>query len=98
MSQSNFDWSKSYLHPAPWNMDFPPLALHDMFFSSAAREAAHPMLDFMGRKYSYSEMAMQVRRIAKALQDRGIDLFVEAFDGATRIVEEKRVRLLTEGS
>jgi hypothetical protein len=40
MSQSNFDWSKSYLHPAPWNMDFPPLALHEMFFSSAAREAA----------------------------------------------------------
>nr|MBP7952437.1 AMP-binding protein [Sphingorhabdus sp.] len=72
MSQSNFDWSKSYLHPAPWNMDFPPLALHDMFFDSAAREAAHPMLDFMGRKYSYNEMAMQVRRIAKALQDRGI--------------------------
>lgn len=71
-SHSEFDWSVSYLHPARWQMEFPPLALHQMFFDSAEREGAKPMLDFMGRKYSYAEMAAAVRRVAKGLQDKGI--------------------------
>ncbi|MFC4290890.1 AMP-binding protein [Sphingorhabdus arenilitoris] len=72
ISHSEFDWSKSYLHPSSWRMEFPPLALHEMFFESASREGARPMLDFMGRKFSYAEMAVAVRRVAKGLQDKGI--------------------------
>jgi len=72
MSRNNFNWSQGYLHPSPWKMEFPPLALHQMFFDSAEREGAKPMLDFLGRKYSYSEMADAVRRVAKGLQDKGI--------------------------
>ena len=71
-SQSNFDWSASYLHPSKWNEEFPPLALHTMFFNSAAREGKKPMLDFMGRKYSYAEMAKAVRHVAAGLQRKGI--------------------------
>jgi long-chain acyl-CoA synthetase len=72
MSRNNFDWSSRYAHPAPWQMEFPPLALHRMFFDSADRAGQKPMLDFMGRKYSYAEMANAVRRVAKGLQNNGI--------------------------
>jgi long-chain acyl-CoA synthetase len=65
-------WTKNYLHPAQWEQNLPPLALHDMFFRSAERMMAAPLADFMGRKYSYAEMAEYVRRFAKGLQLRGI--------------------------
>ncbi len=66
------DWTQGYLHPAKWQMEFPPLALHEMFFASAQRMGNAPLLDFMGRKYSYAEMANTVRKIAAGLQALGI--------------------------
>ncbi len=65
-------WTKNYLHPAKWDHQFAPLALHDMFFESAQRMGAAALADFMGRKYSYADMADAVRRVAKGLQDKGI--------------------------
>ncbi len=61
-----------YLHPAPWAQNFAPLAVHDMHFASADRTPTANLADFMGRKFSYSEIVRQVRCFAKALQDRGI--------------------------
>ncbi|HEV7233004.1 MAG TPA: AMP-binding protein, partial [Sphingorhabdus sp.] len=66
------EWTKNYLHPAKWEQHFAPLALHDMFFEAAKRKGTAPLADFMGRKYSYSEMADAVCRVAKGLQDKGI--------------------------
>ncbi len=43
-------------------------------------------------------LGIDLERVGAQLQDQGIDLFVDAFDGLTRIVEEKRVKLLEEGS
>jgi long-chain acyl-CoA synthetase len=65
-------WTTDYLHPVKWDQDFPPLALHDMFFQSAERMGKAALADFMGRKYSYADMADSVRRVAKGLQDKGI--------------------------
>ena len=65
-------WAKNYLHPAKWEQHFPPLALHDMFLEAAERMGKASLADFMGRKYSYAEMAAAVRRVAKGLQDKGI--------------------------
>lgn len=65
-------WEKNYIHPAPWDLDLPPLLLHDMFFASAQRKGDAPLLDFMGRKYSYAEMESAVRRVAAGLQARGV--------------------------
>jgi transaldolase len=45
-----------------------------------------------------SQLGIDMERVGATLQDQGVDLFVEAFDGVTRIVEEKRERLLAEGS
>jgi long-chain acyl-CoA synthetase len=72
MSHNSFDWSRSYLHPASWTIDLPPLALHQMFFESAKLRSDAAMLDFLGRKYSYAQVAGAVRRVAKGLQQRGV--------------------------
>lgn len=48
------------------------LAVHEMFFASVARAGTKPLADFMGRKYSYAEMAVAVRQVAKGLQDLGV--------------------------
>ena len=65
-------WTSNFLHPSPWTQEFAPLSVHDMFFRSAERMGAAPLADFMGRKYSYAEIAVSVRRFAKGLQLRGI--------------------------
>ncbi len=65
-------WTSNYLHPSSWNQNFAPLSVHDMFFRSAARMGAAPLADFMGRKYSYAEIAISVRKFARGLQLRGI--------------------------
>ena len=66
------NWTTNYLHPTKWDQQFAPLALHDMFFASAERMGGAALADFMGRKYSYAEMADAVRRVAKGLQNKGI--------------------------
>lgn len=68
----DMNWTKNYLHPVKWDQHFPPLALHDMFFEAAERMGNAALADFMGRKYSYAEMAGAVRRVARGLQDKGI--------------------------
>ncbi len=65
-------WTSNYLHPSSWSQNFAPLSVHDMFFGSAARMTSAPLADFMGRKYSYADMADSVRKFAKGLQQRGI--------------------------
>jgi long-chain acyl-CoA synthetase len=66
------DWTKGYLHPVKWDTQFPPLALHDMFFAAAKHMGTGPLLDFMGRKFSYSAVAAQACKVAAGLQARGI--------------------------
>lgn len=65
-------WTSNYLHPSPWAQEFSPLAVHDMFFRSAKRMGTAPLADFMGRKYSYSDIEVRVHKFAKGLQLRGI--------------------------
>ena len=57
-----------------------------------AIDEAHRLLRELG------QLGIDLERVGAQLQEQGVDRFVEAFDGATRIVEEKRVRLLAEGS
>ncbi len=69
---SRFSWSTDYRHPTAWDQDFPPLSLPDMLAASAARRGDAPMLDFLGRQFSYAEVADGVARVARGLQQRGI--------------------------
>jgi long-chain acyl-CoA synthetase len=69
---TNTPWTTNYLHPTKWDQHFAPMALHDMFFESAERMEGAALADFMGRKYSYAEMADAVRHVAKGLQGKGV--------------------------
>ncbi|MEP2988431.1 MAG: long-chain fatty acid--CoA ligase [Parasphingorhabdus sp.] len=65
-------WKSRYNHPTQWDQFFSPLSMPAMFFASAGRRGDANLLDFMGRKYSYAEVAAGVTQIAKGLQDLGI--------------------------
>ncbi|MGQ3230201.1 MAG: long-chain-fatty-acid--CoA ligase [Blastomonas fulva] len=65
-------WTTHYNHPCAWDQQFPPLSLPEMLFRSAERKGTAPLLDFMGRKYSYAETAQGARRVAKGLQAMGV--------------------------
>lgn len=65
-------WARHYDHPSQWDVRFPPLSLPDMFFASALRHGPRPLLDFMGRTYSFTKVADGVRRFAAGLQAMGV--------------------------
>ncbi|ABF51893.1 AMP-binding protein [Sphingopyxis alaskensis] len=69
---SRFSWSTEYHHPTDWDQSFAPLSLPDMFAASVARKGEAPMLDFMGRQFSYVEVALGVQRVARGLQLLGL--------------------------
>ncbi len=69
---SAFSWSTHYRHPAQWDQAFAPLSLPEMLAAAVAERGDAPMLDFMGRRFSYSEVADGVARVARGLQDLGI--------------------------
>lgn len=65
-------WREHYIHPVPWDQNFPPLSVVDMVVDSATAHPDGVMLDFMGRKTSYGEMLSLIRRGAAGLQHMGI--------------------------
>ena len=49
-----------------------PLSLPGMFFASVAQDPTAPLIDFLGRRFSYGQIAAEARAIAAGLQARGI--------------------------
>ncbi len=66
-------WREHYVHPTPWDQDFAPLTLPAMFDAAATRMGSAPLLDFMGRRFSYAEVADGVRRVACGLRRLGVE-------------------------
>ncbi len=64
-------WRTAYRHPVPWDSDYPPLSMPALFDAAAARHADRPAIDFLGRRYSYAELADGVRRVATGLAALG---------------------------
>ncbi|MCW5646132.1 MAG: long-chain fatty acid--CoA ligase [Sphingopyxis sp.] len=69
---SEFSWSTDYRHPTDWDQSFAPLSLPDMLAASVARRGDAPMLDFMGRRFSYARVARGAARVARGLQQLGL--------------------------
>ncbi|MEY4473985.1 MAG: hypothetical protein RL671_2289, partial [Pseudomonadota bacterium] len=65
-------WQVHYAHPTPWDTDFPPLSVPQMFADSAARFADRPLVDFLGRTFSYADLHAEARAFAAGLQQLGI--------------------------
>ena len=60
-----------YLHPTPWATDYAPLSVPAMFDAAAGRFGSRPLIDFMGRRYRYDEVADAARRVAAGLAALG---------------------------
>jgi long-chain acyl-CoA synthetase len=65
-------WRTAYRHPSPWDQAFAPMTLPQMFEAAAARMGKAPFLDFLGRRYSYADVAGAVKRVACGLQRMGV--------------------------
>ena len=65
------DWHAGYRHPTPWAEVFPPESLVALFDTSAERFASRPLIDFLGRRYTYAEVADGARRVAAGLARLG---------------------------
>ena len=65
-------WARHFDHPMPWQTDFPSLSMNAMFAASAQKFAQRQMLDFLGRKYSFAQVAAAVKRAAAGFQALGV--------------------------
>ncbi|MES2158362.1 MAG: long-chain fatty acid--CoA ligase [Pseudomonadota bacterium] len=65
-------WREQYQHPTVWDRTFPPLSMGEMVTNSVMAHPDSPMIDFMGRRFSYGEMFGQIRRVACGLQGMGV--------------------------
>ncbi|MCB2062839.1 MAG: long-chain fatty acid--CoA ligase [Novosphingobium sp.] len=64
-------WQSRYAHPCPWDQCFEPLSLPQMLENSTAAHPDRPLVDFMGRRYSYRQILEEARRFAAGLQRAG---------------------------
>lgn len=65
-------WRDKYQHPAQWDHVFSPLSMGEMVTNSVLAHPDAPMIDFMGRLFTYGEMFGQIKRIACGLQAMGV--------------------------
>ena len=64
-------WRTAFLHPGQWDRDFEPRSMVELFEASATRQPQAPLLDFLGRKYSYGEVQDGANRVACGLAKLG---------------------------
>lgn len=65
-------WETHYGHPVAWNTTFEPMLVHELLERTAARLPDASCIDFLGRTYSYGEIAEQVDRAARGFQILGV--------------------------
>ena len=73
MNQDPPLWAASYAPGVPLRLDYPDSTLVDLFEASAAAHPDSIALDFMGRTTTYRQTADAVRRVARGLQDLGVE-------------------------
>ncbi|MHA6722209.1 AMP-binding protein [Sphingomonas sp. RS2018] len=64
-------WRTAYRHPGDWDRAFPPRSMVDLFEESMRRDPDAPLLDFLGRRYSYGETWDGAARVACGLAAMG---------------------------
>jgi len=72
MESEKMIWDEKYNHPIAWRTEFEPLTIPDMLAAVVRDKPLAPMIDFMGRVYSYGQVADAAARVAKGLRDMGV--------------------------
>lgn len=65
-------WRAHYAHPGSWDLALPPLSLPEMLDQAAAQFGPRPLVDFMGRRFSYAQIQAEAAAFAAGLQRLGI--------------------------
>lgn len=73
MNQEAPLWSASYAPGVPVRLEYPESTVLDLFESAARSHPDEPALDFMGRTTTYRQTAGAVSRVARGLQDLGVE-------------------------
>lgn len=68
----NYPWLKSYPRTVDWFAKFTPTPLPTLLDSAVARFGAKPATSFLGKTLTYADLAFQVNRAAKGLQELGV--------------------------
>lgn len=70
---TDFDplWRTLYRHPGPWDQALPPATMIDLFDETARARGQAPLIDFLGRHYSYAETLDGANRVAAGLARMG---------------------------
>lgn len=71
MIESEQVWKTAYRHPGEWDRSYAPRSMVDLFEESANAHPHAPLLDFMGRIYSYGEVQDGANRVACGLRALG---------------------------
>ena len=65
-------WITHYPPDVKWDAKVEPAPLYQLLDDAASRFGTRPCVDFLGRKYSYAQVAGQVERLAAGLQKMGV--------------------------
>ncbi len=65
-------WLTKYPPAIRWDAEIPCRPLTDLLTESAKRFPTNPCLDFLGRRYTYAEVALLVEKAAKGFQRIGV--------------------------
>lgn len=65
-------WRTAYAHPGSWEASYAPLSMPALFDQAAAQHGTRPLVDFLGRRYSYRQIHEEAQAFAAWLQERGV--------------------------
>ncbi|HCB76532.1 MAG TPA: dicarboxylate--CoA ligase PimA, partial [Sphingomonas bacterium] len=71
MTETGEVWRQQYRHPGEWDRPFPPETMIALFEASVAANGPRPLIDFLGRKFSYAETLDGANRVACGLAALG---------------------------
>lgn len=65
-------WLKGYADGVDWHTPLAPRLMHGVFDDTVARFSSRPCCDFLGREWTYAEVAAQIDRAAAGLAGLGV--------------------------
>lgn len=68
-----FPWLNSYPKDVDWNAPLSQGSMVDMFDDAVKKYGNRTCLSFMGKKYTYKEVGDMVDKMARGLQNQGVD-------------------------
>lgn len=71
-STMTWPWEKSYPEHINWHAPIDTRPLYDIFEENAQKFSKKPCLDFLGKQYTYAEVAELVNKAAKGLKEAGV--------------------------